>query len=236
MGILGGIPASMENLMFMVQTAKESIGDFEWSVCAAGRFQMNMCTTALLMGGHARVGLEDSLYLERGRMAKSNADQVEKIVRIGRELGIEPAALLVLHTWNQELEHHQHVHALVPGGGPSRCGEHWIKTRHPRHRRRRKPYLVDNDLLSERFRDKFLAGLQRLHHQGKLRLGGELAGCVERFTGLVDELGSRPWVVYIEAPPAENASPENVVKYLARYMTGGPISTGLWTSRPMVTV
>ena len=92
MGILGGIPAGMENLMFMVQTAKESIGDFQWSVCAAGRFQMNMCTAALLMGGHARGGLEDSLYLEKGRMAKSNAEQVEKIVRIGRELGIEPAS------------------------------------------------------------------------------------------------------------------------------------------------
>ncbi len=92
MGILGGIPATMENLMFMVQTAKESIGDFAWSVCAAGRFQMNMCTMALLMGGHARVGLEDSLYLEKGRMAQSNAEQVEKIVRIAGELGIEPAS------------------------------------------------------------------------------------------------------------------------------------------------
>jgi len=140
------------------------------------------------------------------------------------QFGLQPAALMVLHTWDQRLEAHAHVHALVPGGGPSRCGQRWIKTRHPRHRRRRKPYLVDNQLLSERFRDKFLAGLQRLHQQGKLRLGGELAGCVERFTGLVDELGSRPWAVYIQGPPAENASPENVVKYLARYMSGGPIS------------
>jgi uncharacterized protein (DUF849 family) len=92
MGILGGIPAAMENLMFMYQTAKNLIGDFRWSVCAAGRHQMNMCTTALLMGGNARVGLEDNLYLEKGRAAKSNAEQVEKIVRIARELGVEPAA------------------------------------------------------------------------------------------------------------------------------------------------
>ena len=91
MGILGGIPASMENLMFLHLTAKDSIGDFTWSVCAAGRHQMNMCTTALLMGGHARVGLEDSVYIEKGKMAKSNAEQVEKIIRIARELGIEPA-------------------------------------------------------------------------------------------------------------------------------------------------
>lgn len=91
MGILGGIPATVENLVFLYQTARNLIGDFQWSVCAAGRNQMPMCTTALIMGGNARVGLEDSLYVEKGRMAKSNAEQVEKIVRIARELGIEPA-------------------------------------------------------------------------------------------------------------------------------------------------
>lgn len=91
MGILGGIPPTMENLMFLCRTARETIDDFVWSVCAAGRHQMKMCTTALLMGGNVRVGLEDSLYVEKGRMAKSNAEQVEKIIRIARELGIDPA-------------------------------------------------------------------------------------------------------------------------------------------------
>jgi len=91
LGILGGIHATMENLMFLHRTAKESLGDFVWSVCAAGKHQMKMCATALLMGGNARVGLEDSLYLEKGQMAKSNAEQVEKIVRIAKEFGIEPA-------------------------------------------------------------------------------------------------------------------------------------------------
>lgn len=91
LGILGGIHATMENLMFLHKTAKESLGDFVWSVCAAGKHQMKMCATALLMGGNARVGLEDSLYLEKGQMAKSNAEQVEKIVRIAKEFGIEPA-------------------------------------------------------------------------------------------------------------------------------------------------
>ena len=92
MGILGGIPASMENLMFMHRTAQDLIGDFVWSVCAAGRHQINMCTTSLLMGGNARVGLEDSIYVAKGQKAESNADQVEKIVRIARELGVEPAS------------------------------------------------------------------------------------------------------------------------------------------------
>jgi uncharacterized protein (DUF849 family) len=92
LGILGGIPATPENLVFMVDTARKQIGDFQFSVCAAGKDQMRLCTTSLLLGGHARVGLEDSLYLERGVLAKSNAEQVEKIIRIAKELGIEPAA------------------------------------------------------------------------------------------------------------------------------------------------
>ncbi|MCX5874124.1 MAG: 3-keto-5-aminohexanoate cleavage protein [Deltaproteobacteria bacterium] len=91
MGILGGIPAGPDNLIFMYNTARALIGDFNWSVCAAGRHQFNMCTLSLVIGGNARVGLEDNLYLEKGVKAKSNAQQVEKIVRIARELGLEPA-------------------------------------------------------------------------------------------------------------------------------------------------
>jgi uncharacterized protein (DUF849 family) len=91
MGILGGIQATLNNLQFLYNTAKEAIGDFQWSVCAAGKHQFKMCTAALLMGGNARVGLEDNLFLDKGVKAKSSAEQVEKIVRIARELGIEPA-------------------------------------------------------------------------------------------------------------------------------------------------
>jgi len=91
MGLLGGIPATMDNLLFLYRTAKDAIGDFVWSVCAAGQHQMKMGTTALLMGGNVRVGLEDSMYLEKGQLAKSNAEQVENIVRISKALGIEPA-------------------------------------------------------------------------------------------------------------------------------------------------
>lgn len=91
LGILGAAPASLENLMYFYQTARNTLGDFAWSVCAAGRHQINMCTAALLMGGNVRVGLEDSLFLEKGVVAKSNGEQVAKIVRIARELGREPA-------------------------------------------------------------------------------------------------------------------------------------------------
>ena len=91
MGVLGGITPSPENLIFLIDYTKRLIGDFEFSVAVAGRAQFPICTQSLLLGGHVRVGLEDNLYLEKERMAKSNAEQVEKIIRIARELGLEPA-------------------------------------------------------------------------------------------------------------------------------------------------
>jgi uncharacterized protein (DUF849 family) len=91
MGILGGIPATLENLVFLVDTARKQIGEFQFSVCAAGKHQIPMCTASLILGGHARVGLEDSLYVSKGVLAKSSADQIAKIIRIAGELGIEPA-------------------------------------------------------------------------------------------------------------------------------------------------
>jgi len=91
LGILGSIMPSANNLVFLYNIAKEAIGDFTWSVCAAGRFQMPMCTMSLIMGGNARVGLEDSLYVSKGVPAKSNAEQVGKIIRIAHELSLETA-------------------------------------------------------------------------------------------------------------------------------------------------
>jgi uncharacterized protein (DUF849 family) len=91
MGILGGVPATPENLVYLLDTARRQIGDFEFSVCAAGQMQFPLCTQSLIMGGHARIGLEDNLYLEKGVLAKSNAEQMAKIIRIARELGVQPA-------------------------------------------------------------------------------------------------------------------------------------------------
>lgn len=91
MGVLGGITPSSENLLFLVDYAKRQIGDFVFSVCVAGKAQFPICTQSLLIDGNCRVGLEDNLYLEKGQMAKSNAEQVTKMARIARELGVEPA-------------------------------------------------------------------------------------------------------------------------------------------------
>ncbi|KXU33886.1 3-keto-5-aminohexanoate cleavage protein [Sphingobium sp. 22B] len=91
-GILGGIGAEPENLMHMKSTADRLFGrDFLFSALAAGKHQIPMVTLSALLGGSVRVGLEDSLYVGKGRLASSNADQVAKIRRILEELGLEIA-------------------------------------------------------------------------------------------------------------------------------------------------
>jgi uncharacterized protein (DUF849 family) len=89
-GILGGIGVELDNLLFMQRTADRLFGaDYHWSVLAAGRHQIPYATHAAMMGGNVRVGLEDSLYIARGKLARSNAEQVAKVRRIVEELGYE---------------------------------------------------------------------------------------------------------------------------------------------------
>ncbi len=89
-GVLGGIGADPENLIHMKRIADKLFGeDFMFSVLAAGRHQIPLTTMAAAMGGHVRVGLEDSLMISKGKLAKRNADQVLKIRRMVEELGRE---------------------------------------------------------------------------------------------------------------------------------------------------
>jgi uncharacterized protein (DUF849 family) len=93
-GILGGIGAYVEEVVHMKQTADRLFGDenYVWSVIGAGYpAEFNLATLAIMMGGHARVGMEDNIFVEKGVLCKSNADLVEKVVRIAKELGREVA-------------------------------------------------------------------------------------------------------------------------------------------------
>src|SRR5690242_1337425 len=91
-GIFGGIGPEAENLMHMRRIADHLFGDqFHWSILGAGRHQMGLITMGAIMGGHCRVGLEDSIYLRKGQLAKSNAEQVAKIRTILNELSLEIA-------------------------------------------------------------------------------------------------------------------------------------------------
>lgn len=91
-GVLGGIGPDPENLSHMKRIADKLFGqDFAFSVLAAGRHQIPFATMAAAMGGHVRVGLEDSLMISKGKLAERNADQVIKIRRIVEDMGRHPA-------------------------------------------------------------------------------------------------------------------------------------------------
>lgn len=101
MGVLGGIGADVENLVFLKKTADKLFGDaYEWSVLAAGSQQMKLAAVAAQMGGHVRVGLEDSLFIERGKLATSNAEQVLRMRDIlamqGNEIATPDEARAIL--------------------------------------------------------------------------------------------------------------------------------------------
>ncbi len=142
------------------------------------------------------------------------------------EQQFEAAAVIVLHTWNQKLDHHPHVHAVVPGGGPSlETPETWKTSTAPKNRPWIKKWLVDADVLKERYRERFLKNVRAAHRRGELKLKGEWSRLSDRssFETWLEPLESKEWVLHIEAPP-KDCVPEQVVKYLARYLTGGPIS------------
>jgi uncharacterized protein (DUF849 family) len=92
-GTLGGVPSTVDSLTALYNATRVAIGqsNFTWSAIGAGRFQMAICSVALAMGGNVRVGLEDSLYSGKGVLAKSSSEQVAKIIRIMKELSLEPA-------------------------------------------------------------------------------------------------------------------------------------------------
>jgi len=88
MGVLGGIPATVENLAHQVRQVPD---DANWQVIGIGEDQWPLVSAALAMGGNVRVGLEDNFYVEEGRMAEDNAELVAKAARMARDIGREPA-------------------------------------------------------------------------------------------------------------------------------------------------
>ena len=143
--------------------------------------------------------------------------------------GIDPAAVLVLHTWNQELGHHPHVHALVPGAGPSANPDNdpcWVVAQDASFPNRREPFLVDIKQLGRTFRDRFVRGLGMLLRKGSLQLPDEWSQLHDSRVrrAWLKALRQSDWNVFISGPPTGSSNPEQVLKYMTRYMTGGPIS------------
>ena len=136
------------------------------------------------------------------------AETLTTIAADPKHLGAQIGATLVLHTWGSALTHHPHVHGIVPGGGISRNGEHWVACR--------RGFFLPVRVLSRLFRRRFLEELEKLHHAGRLQFFGEHAGLAEAsaFRRWLAPLRSCEWVVYAKRP---FAGPEAVLAYLSRY-------------------
>ena len=135
-----------------------------------------------------------------------------------RHLGAQLGFLAVLHTWNQQLLPHPHIHCLVPAGGLSLDQTRWISCRY-RH------FFLPVQVLGALCRGKFLALLRRAFRKGKLRLNGALASlqspkAFDRFTAF---LKNKDWVVYAKKPFRR---PQHVIQYLAHYTHRVAISNG----------
>lgn len=148
-----------------------------------------------------------------GLLFRTAAATLLAFARDPKHLGGEPAITMVLHTWGQNLSEHVHVHCVVSGGGLRPDGSAWVCA--PKARRRR-PFLFAVKALSEVFRGKYLAALDRLRHTGALHFAGQSAPLAQSlpWQQLLIALRCRHWVVYAKPP---FGGPERVLKYLSRY-------------------
>lgn len=141
----------------------------------------------------------------------------------------DPASMMVLHTWNQQIQPHWHIHALVPGGGPSLTGDQWKSAQAPPDANNSDDYyLVDAISLREAFRKAALSRLKKLYIKDQLKFRGKLEYLKHQsaWNTLCDELADIDWVSFIQPPPTKTSTAEQIVRYLTRYLTGGPISDG----------
>jgi hypothetical protein len=134
-----------------------------------------------------------------------------------RQLGARIGFLTVLHTWNQKMMHHPHLHCLVPAGGLSPDRSQWIRCR--------QRFFLPVKVLQRLFRGKFLAFLGDAFRNQQLRFAGALTDLQHpaSFDRLLRQLRSMNWVVYAKRP---FGGPEHVIKYLARYTHRVAISSG----------
>jgi Putative transposase/Transposase zinc-binding domain len=142
-------------------------------------------------------------------LMRTAAQTLLDVAADAKHLGARLGVLAVLHTWGQQLEHHPHVHAVVPGGGLTPDGQRWLACR--------PNFLLPVKVLGQVFRGKYLEGLRQAYVTGTLQLGGSTAALAEptAFAALIDDLDRTSWVVY--AKPPFGRDPEQVLKYLARY-------------------
>jgi hypothetical protein len=143
-----------------------------------------------------------------GILFKAVAETLQQIAADPKHLGAEIGFLAILHTWGQNLQHHPHVHCVVPGGGLAPDDTRWISCR--------PGFFLPVRVLSRVFRGKFLALLRNAFDRARLSFHGKLSGLADpaAFQSRLAATAKIEWVVYAKPPWG---GPEQVLKYLARY-------------------
>ena len=143
-----------------------------------------------------------------GILFKAAAETLRIIAADPKHLGAEIGMVAVLHTWGQALQHHPHIHCVVPGGGPSADGTRWVGCR--------PGFFLPVKVLSRLYRRLFLTLLQAAFDGGRLQFFADLAPLAEpaAFAACLKPLWQMPWVVYAKRP---FGGPEQVLEYLGRY-------------------
>jgi Putative transposase/Transposase zinc-binding domain len=143
-----------------------------------------------------------------GLLLRASAETLLEVARNPRRLGAEIGFFSVLHTWNQKLQLHPHVHCVVPAGGLSLDQTYWIRS-HPR-------FFLPIHVLRRVFRGKFVAGLKSAFQHGQLHLSGNLTLLAQPkiFASWLRLLFRKDWVIYSKPP---FGGPEYVLQYLGRY-------------------
>lgn len=143
-----------------------------------------------------------------GLLLRTSAETLLEVARDSRHLGAEIGFFSVLHTWNQKLNLHPHVHCVIPAGGLSLDHTHWVKSQ--------KGFFLPLRVLSRVFRGKFVAGLKQAFQSSRLQFHGKLAPLTQpkTFAAWLRPLFRKDWVVYAKPP---FGGPEYVLQYLGRY-------------------
>jgi putative transposase/transposase-like zinc-binding protein len=139
---------------------------------------------------------------------RTSAETLMQVARDPKHLGADIGFFSVLHTWNQKMEHHTHVHCVVPAGGLSLDRKSWVQPRYP--------FFLPVKVLSRVFRGKFTAALKRAFTKDRIGFHGKLKSLAEpkAFSSFVRQLFEHDWVVYCKRP---FGGPEHVVQYLGGY-------------------
>ena len=154
-----------------------------------------------------RLALQNKKFIY-SLLLRASAETLLEVAQDPRHLGAEIGFFSVLHTWNQKLNAHPHVHCVIPAGGLSLDHTHWIKSR--------SRFFLSIRVLRRVFRGKFVAALKQAFQNGQLNFPGNLALLAQpkTFAAWLRSLFRKDWVVYAKRP---FGGPEYVLQYLGRY-------------------